>query len=118
MRLFGGRELAAGFATLSVDKKAGLYSRVAGDALDILTLVTALDSEAHPEEKDTARLALLAVIGVTLLDIVAARAVTVKQARSVTAPRKYDDRSGFPMGLEAARKIAAKPAASKSSATA
>jgi hypothetical protein len=107
MRLFGARELAAGFATLSVDKKAGLYSRVAGDAVDILTLVTAITGYSHPRQKDNAKLALLAVLGVTALDVLAARAVTVEQARSAVAPRKYADRSGFPKGVEASRKIAA-----------
>jgi len=107
MRLFGARELAAGFATLSVDKKAGLYSRVAGDALDILVLVTALTEDSLPRHKDNARLALLAVLGVTALDIIGARAVTAEVERSAVAPRKYADRSGFPNGLEAARNIAA-----------
>jgi len=105
MRLFGARELAAGFATLSVDKKGGLFSRVAGDALDILALITAITEDSHPRQKDNARLALLAVLGVTALDIVAARAVATEEARSAVAPRKYADRTGFPKGLEAARKV-------------
>ena len=104
MRLFGARELAAGFATLSVDKKAGLYSRVAGDVLDILALVTAITEDSHPRQKDNAKLALLAVLGVTALDVIVARAITVEQARRAVAPRKYADRSGFPKGLEEARK--------------
>jgi hypothetical protein len=112
MRLFGARELSAGFATLSVDKKAGLYSRVAGDALDILTLVAALDAGAHPRPRENTKLALLAVLGITALDIIAVRAVAAEEARGATAPRKYSDRSGFPNGLEAARKVAAKPAQS------
>jgi hypothetical protein len=115
MRLFGARELAAGFATLSVDKKAGLYSRVAGDALDILALVTAITADSHPRQKDNAKLALFAVLGVTALDIIGARAVTVEEARSAVAPRKYADRSGFPKGLDAARKIAADVSAAHTS---
>lgn len=105
MRIFGARELAAGFATLSVDKKAGLYSRIAGDALDVLVLVGALNDASQPRHRDNARLALLAVLGVTALDIVAARAVAAEAKDSSTAdPRKYADRSGFPKGLAAARK--------------
>jgi hypothetical protein len=107
MRLFGARELGAGFATLSVDKKAGLYSRVAGDALDILALVTAITGDSHPRQKDNAKLALFAVLGVTALDIICARAVTTEGARPAVAPRTYADRSGFPKGVEASRKIAA-----------
>ena len=42
LRLFGLREVMAGVLTLSVDKQVGLWSRVAGDALDIVTILPAL----------------------------------------------------------------------------
>jgi len=35
VRLFGAREIGSGVLTLSVEKNAGLWSRVAGDGLDI-----------------------------------------------------------------------------------
>jgi hypothetical protein len=41
VRAWGAREIGAGLVALSVDKKAGLWSRVAGDELDIVTLLTA-----------------------------------------------------------------------------
>src|SRR3954451_5668366 len=37
IRAYGLREVGAGMLSLSIDKKAGLWSRVAGDALDIAT---------------------------------------------------------------------------------
>src|SRR4051812_8697246 len=42
VRAYGFREIAAGMLSLSVEKKAGLWSRVAGDGLDIATLMTGL----------------------------------------------------------------------------
>src|SRR3954454_5128320 len=39
VRAYGAREIAAGMMTLSPDKTVGLWSRVAGDGLDILTLL-------------------------------------------------------------------------------
>ncbi len=42
VRAYGAREIGAGLVSLSVEKKAGRWSRVAGDGLDIVTLLTAL----------------------------------------------------------------------------
>ena len=42
IRAYGARELASAVPTLSVDKPVGLASRIAGDALDLGTLATAL----------------------------------------------------------------------------
>src|SRR4051795_5342923 len=39
VRAYGLREVASGMLTLSVEKNAGLWSRVAGDGLDIATLM-------------------------------------------------------------------------------
>src|ERR1044072_7814222 len=39
LRSYGMREVGAGLLTLSVDKKVGLYARVVGDAVDVVTLV-------------------------------------------------------------------------------
>src|SRR3954469_6105295 len=45
VRAFGAREILSGMMTLSPDKNAGLWSRVAGDALDIATLTTGLRND-------------------------------------------------------------------------
>src|SRR5947199_8743392 len=39
VRAYGFREIASGMLTLSVEKNAGLWSRVAGDGLDAATLI-------------------------------------------------------------------------------
>ena len=104
MRLFGARELGAGFATLSPDKRFGLWSRVAGDALDLLTLATAFDGRSSLRQRDNARLAILAVLGVTALDVIAARAVSREQARPERW-RDYSDRTGLPNGVKPGRQL-------------
>jgi len=106
VRAFGVREITSGIITLSVDKQAGLTSRIAGDALDIATLATAMRPDNH--KRDNAALALLMVAGVTFLDIVATGANTARHTRHSGQRRSYGDRSGFPKGLEAARGAARK----------
>jgi hypothetical protein len=100
IRLFGAREIGAGMATLSTEKPFGLWSRVAGDAMDLLTLATALD--APPRQRRNVLLAFVAVSGVTVLDVTAARAVSAERARP-EQPKLYPKRSGFPKGVAAAR---------------
>lgn len=98
---FGLREVGSGIATLSTEKSLGLWSRVAGDALDLVTLATAA-ADARPRQRSNALLALLAVGGVTALDVIAARAVSAERRRTAR-PRSFTKRSGFPRGLAAAR---------------
>ncbi|MER9658187.1 hypothetical protein NKJ26_33195, partial [Mesorhizobium sp. M0152] len=38
IRAYGAREIGSGILSLSVDKRTGLWSRVAGDGLDVATL--------------------------------------------------------------------------------
>jgi hypothetical protein len=106
VRAYGVREITAGFMTLSVDKQAGLSSRIAGDALDIATLATAMRPD-NPKRQNAA-LALAMVAGITLLDIIATGASTVRHTSRRGQPRSYSDRSGFPKGVEASRGAARK----------
>jgi hypothetical protein len=101
VRAYGMREIGAGVMTLSPDKRLGLQSRVAGDALDVLTLLAAMRGD-NPKRANVA-LALAMVLGVTVLDIVGAQAVSKSQRRSHRPARSYRDRSGFPRGVENAR---------------
>lgn len=102
VRLYGVRELAAGVATLSVDKQAGLWSRVGGDALDIITLMGARGRD-NPR-RDTVGLAIALVLGVTVLDIAATQVLAARHTRKSRDPRpSYRDRPGFPRGVQAAR---------------
>ena len=92
---------ASGIMSLSPDKHAGLWSRVAGDALDIATLMTAMRPD-NPK-RDNVGIAFAMVVGVTLLDIAAAQAVSVRHGRGRGERRSYRDRTGFPQGVQAAR---------------
>jgi hypothetical protein len=101
VRLCGVRGLGTGLVTLSPDKTAGVWGRVAGDALDIATLVAAV----HPgnRQRGTAKLALAAVGAVTLLDALVAGGLTARHRRPSTQPRSYRHRTGYPGGLSASR---------------
>ena len=102
IRAFGAREIASGMLTLSVDKKAGLYSRVAGDAVDLAVLSTAVRDD-NPK-RGNAALALAMVAGVTLLDVAAALGTRQQARRDDDESWDYSDRSGFPQGVDAARR--------------
>ncbi|ESY89669.1 hypothetical protein NKI12_32300 [Mesorhizobium australicum] len=104
IRAYGAREISSGILSLSVDKQAGLWSRVAGDGLDIATLLTAYRHD-NPK-RDNVGLALAMFAGITLLDIIGAKGVTARHSRGGTRPRDYGDRSGFPRGTAAARDFA------------
>jgi hypothetical protein len=70
---YGARELAAGVGLLTSRDPAPFFaSRAAGDFLDIATLGRILLSRNGRKAKAAA--ALLAVLGITLLDLAAARA--------------------------------------------
>src|ERR671913_1786965 len=75
VRAFGAREIGPGLLTLSPDKQVGLWSRVAGDGVDIATLMGGL-REDNPK-RDNVGIALAMVLGVTLLDVIGAQSTTV-----------------------------------------
>ncbi len=101
VRAYGAREIGAGILSLSTERPVGLWSRVAGDALDIATVAPAL-RRSNPR-RHYAGFALAVLVGVALIDLVAAQAVTTRHSRSSDARRSYRARSGFPRGVEAAR---------------
>jgi hypothetical protein len=104
LRAYGAREILAGVQTLSIDKEIGLASRIAGDMLDLATLMPAL-SERNPKQAN-AMAAFGAVLAVTVLDCIAYAAVTRVHTRNRGATRDYSDRSGLPRGIEASRGLA------------
>ena len=101
VRAFGVREIGAGVMTLSTEMPVGLWSRVAGDALDLAVLAKA----SHPlnRKRDNVNLAIAVVAGVTLLDLLGAQSVGASRKRIPGTRRHYAHRSGFPGGLDAAR---------------
>jgi hypothetical protein len=104
IRAYGARELASAVPTLSVDKPVGLASRIAGDALDLGTLATALRRD-NPQRSNAA-IATALVVGITLLDIVAYAGVKAVHRREPGSGRDYSDRSGLPRGPQASRGLA------------
>lgn len=101
VRAYGAREIGSGVLTLSVDKKLGLWSRVAGDGIDIATVMTALRPD-NPK-RDNAVLALALLLGITAVDLIDAQATTMRHSRNAGRKRSYRDRSGFPRGVQASR---------------
>ena len=71
IQAFGAREVASGVACLGMNPpKAGIFSRLVGDALDIAVL-TANMGRSNPKRGNVG-LALAAVLGVTVMDAVTA----------------------------------------------
>ncbi|MGT2479050.1 hypothetical protein ACU4GR_09380 (plasmid) [Methylobacterium oryzae CBMB20] len=101
VRVYGAREIGSGILSLSVDKNLGLWSRVAGDGLDIATVLTALRPD-NPKRGNVA-VALALLIGITAVDLMDAQASTVRHSRAAGRRRSYRDRSGFPRGAQASR---------------
>ncbi len=83
IRGFGLREIGTGLAILgSPAGPAGLWARVAGDALDLAALGRAASDRWNPR-RDNALLGFLTVAGVTLVDITVAMMLHQRAARSV-----------------------------------
>src|SRR4051812_11625728 len=100
VQAYGLREIATGIGILSAEQPASwVWGRVGGDALDITSLVPALNDN-NPQRHNVG-LALAAVAGVTVLDIVCAQALS-SQANSRPL-YDYSDRSGLPGGASAMR---------------
>lgn len=117
VRAYGAREIFSGVMSLSVDKQAGLWSRVAGDGMDIVALLAQL--RIGNPRRGNVSLALLMVGGIALLDYMGAQDLAAQNSSRVGRRRLYADRSGFPGGIEAAKagaKASAKRLTSKEAA--
>ncbi len=101
LRAYGVREIGSGMMSLSTDKQVGLWSRIAGDGLDLATLFGAY-RPANPQRTNVG-VAIGLVIGITMLDIVMAQMTTAVHPRKPNEWRRYSDRSGFPGGVQQAR---------------
>ena len=72
LRGYGARELASGVGILGTDRPGfWLWSRVAGDAMDLATLAAAY-AEGNSRDRGRAMMAAAAVAGVTVLDVLCA----------------------------------------------
>jgi hypothetical protein len=101
VRVYGAREIGSGILSLSPDKTLGLWSRVAGDGLDIATVMTALRPD-NPK-RDNVVVALALLLGITAVDLIDAQATAARHSRGSGRKRSYRDRSGFPRGVKASR---------------
>ncbi len=101
LQAIGLREIGSGVLTLSVDKEVGLWSRMAGDGIDLAALVSAHRPE-NPK-RDNVGLALAMVAGIMLLDTLTAQRLRAQHGRGNGMQRDYRDRSGFPHGVQHAR---------------
>ncbi|ACL60004.1 DUF4267 domain-containing protein [Methylobacterium nodulans] len=102
VQAYGVREITNGVAILaSHDPTPWLWTRVGGDALDLATLATGLDSDNA--RKSHVMLAFAAVAGVTAADIACARALEEQRETHRGPFRDFSDRSGFPRPPNAMR---------------
>lgn len=104
---YGAREVAAGMMALSPDRTLGLWGRLAGDGLDLATLMAAY--RPNNPKRDNVGLAIGLVVGVTVLDFLVAQSQRRRHARA-DVTRSYGDRSGFPRGIARASAVAGKAA--------
>ena len=97
VQAYGVREVATGVAILaSHDPTPWIWGRVAGDGLDLATLVTGFRDD-NPQ-KGNVGVAVAAVLGVTVLDVVCAQGLSSEKGGPKTAIADYGDRVGFPQG--------------------
>lgn len=102
LQAYGVREIATGIGLLTAkDPQPWLWGRVAGDALDLATLAADLVSNSH-KRRNTA-MAMIAVMGVTALDVWAAETARREAARTAQPPRDYSDRVGMALAPDEMR---------------
>ena len=110
VRAYGVREIATGIGILSsTHPVAWIWGRVGGDALDIATLVTGLQQDNL--KKENVELALVAVAGVTALDVVCGASLARHTLARHSSPKlrrrrpaiDYRRRTGFPKPPEQMR---------------
>jgi hypothetical protein len=93
LRSYGAREVGAGLAILAQpDRSAWLWSRVAGDALDLATLGNAIGKPTT--DRGRASLATAAVLGVTALDVLCAMQLRQQEQGNGNYSDEYGDGRG------------------------
>ncbi len=89
IRGYGLRELAAGTGILSDPSNAAwVWARVAGDALDLVSLGSSLSSRGN--DRGRAVFGLVSVAGVTALDILCAASLTRQSGISLRGPMRAE----------------------------
>jgi hypothetical protein len=104
VQAYGLRELATGIGILASRQPAPwLWGRVGGDALDLATLATGWQRD-NPK-RDNVEIALVAVAGVTALDLACGISLAPRAASNVSRRPAIDyrRRTGFPKAVEQMR---------------
>ena len=103
IRVYGLREVVTGVGILAQDDPTPwLWARVAGDALDLGTLAaTGLDADDRHQRN--IELAMAAVAGVTVLDVMCAQTLAAERRRAERPVPDYSGRSGLPRPPEQMR---------------
>ena len=100
---YGAREVATGVALLSASNPTPwMWGRVAGDALDLLTLARGLE-DGNPKKRNV-EIAMAAVAGVTAVDMACGAALGRGPGDSVE--RVEAERSGYPVPIREAHGLA------------
>jgi hypothetical protein len=114
---YGLREIQSGIWALSDTPAPAIWSRVAGDLVDLATLLAGPKAENGTGNDDgdavsnrNRTMAIAAVLGITAIDLATALALTSETSEKKGETRDYSDRSGFPRGVQAARGIAGEDA--------
>ena len=98
IQAYGVREIATGIGILtSRDPTPWIWARVGGDALDLATLAVAVADDST--ERDRVAIAIGAVAGATVLDVLCAKALTDEASEARSRPMRridYRGRSGYP----------------------
>lgn len=80
LRFYGAREMAAGIGAFAANPAPAMMARAAGDVVDLGTLALGLRSEDRTVRRNVV-VAMVAVAGVTLVDIWAAARLTAERRR-------------------------------------
>jgi hypothetical protein len=108
---YGLREIQSGIWALSDTPAPAIWSRVAGDLVDLATLMAGpKDGSGDGQSNRNRTMAIAAVLGITAIDLVTALALTSETTEKKGETRDYSDRSGFPRGVQAAWGIAGEDA--------
>jgi hypothetical protein len=98
LRAYGLREILAGVGSHSVYPVPALWSRVAGDLLDIATVAMAADRNEEGSRSRNTWIAIAFLASVTLIDAMVATRMASETKEGKGEVRDYGDRTGFPAG--------------------
>jgi hypothetical protein len=101
IRAYGAREVVAGIGAHSVNPVPAMWSRVAGDGMDLATIVAT--SRSDDRRSRNTWIAIGVVAAIAIADAIVAAQLTAERREGKGEKRDYADRSGFPGGVEAAR---------------